>query len=382
MFDVSIVPCASYDPAVCRVALLQVLQPLGGLDFVTPGMRIAVKANLVSALRPEKAATTHFALLGALADLLTARGAEVVIGDSPGGLYSAPFVENVYRVAGLEPLERPGVRLNRDFSQKTARFPAGKAAREFQYTGYLDNCDVLIDFCKLKTHGMMGLSAAAKNLFGTIPGTRKPEYHFQYPDPRDFARMLVDLNEYWKPRLSIVDAVEAMEGNGPTAGTPRHVGALIAGLSPHRTDLFCADLIGLSRQAVPTLEAAFERGLIPACAAELSVTGDASTLRVPDFRSAGAQRSHLFSGALPGKLGQAQTRLLQQLIGSRPQVSRAACIGCGKCAEICPARAISMAHKVPKIDRHACIRCFCCQEFCPMGAMKVHRAPIARLLNR
>ena len=58
------------------------------------------------------------------------------------------------------------------------------------------------------------------------------------------------------------------------------------------------------------------------------------------------------------------------------------CIGCGKCANVCPAKAIKMKNKLPKIDRSACIHCFCCQEFCPKGAMKVRRTFIARLLNR
>ena len=92
---------------------------------------------------------------------------------------------------------------------------------------------------------MMGLSAGAKNLFGAVPGTVKPEYHFRYPDPDDFAHMIVDLNEYFRPRLVICDAVVAMQGNGPTQGQPRALGALLAAENPHRLDLLAAALIGL-----------------------------------------------------------------------------------------------------------------------------------------
>jgi uncharacterized protein (DUF362 family) len=106
--------------------------------------------------------------------------------------------------------------------------------KSFTYTAWLDACDAIIDFCKLKSHGMMGMSAAAKNLFGVIPGTMKPEYHFRFPDMRDFARMLVDINDYFaeKVKITLVDAVEGMEGNGPTKGTPRHIGVLLASASP------------------------------------------------------------------------------------------------------------------------------------------------------
>ncbi|MBQ1280728.1 MAG: DUF362 domain-containing protein [Oscillospiraceae bacterium] len=382
MIDVSLIPCDSYAPATCRQALLDVLQPLGGLDWVQPGMKIAIKANLVSAMKPERAATTHPAMLAALTELLCERGAEVVIGDSPGGLYNAAFVGAVYRATGLEGSPVCAPHLNRDYSQKVAQFPQAKVAREFQYTAYLAECDAVINFCKLKTHGMMAMSAAAKNMFGTVPGTMKPEYHFKYPDPKDFARMLVDLNEYFKPRLSIVDAVVGMEGNGPTAGSAREIGALVAGFSPHKTDLVCAALIGLSRSDVPTLEAAYERGLIPASCEELTLAGSLEALRVADFKNVGAQNSHLFSQKLPGALGLLQSRTMSLLLSSRPQVRGADCIGCRKCAEICPAHAIVMKQKKPVIDRKKCIRCFCCQEFCPKGAMKVHRTVIARLLNR
>ena len=61
---------------------------------------------------------------------------------------------------------------------------------------------------------------------------------------------------------------------------------------------------------------------------------------------------------------------------------KAGCIGCGKCANICPAKAIRMENKLPTIDRKTCIHCFCCQEFCPKGAMRVKRPSVARILNR
>ena len=259
MAEVSIVHCEKYDMETAEAALLQVLEPLGGLDWVKSGMRVAIKANLVSFLKPEAAATTHPVLLCALTKLLVQRGAQVVVGDSPGGLYTPAYVNRVYAATGVGAVEEFGGRLNRNFEQKTAHFPEAIAAKTFQYTAYLDEADAIINFCKLKSHGMMSLSAAVKNMFGTVPGTVKPEYHFRFPDPMDFAGMLLDLNRFFKPKLCIVDAVVAMEGNGPTAGKPRPLGAILAGTDPSKLDLVCARVIGLDPQRVPTRAACFCR---------------------------------------------------------------------------------------------------------------------------
>jgi len=92
-------PCPDYSQAHCRAALEAVA---GDLSWVRPGMRVGIKANLLHAASPDTAATTHPALLKALTDLLRERGANVVIGDSPGGLYTAAHLDKVYRVCGLE----------------------------------------------------------------------------------------------------------------------------------------------------------------------------------------------------------------------------------------------------------------------------------------
>lgn len=376
--DVAIVRCADYGEETCERALREVLVPFGGLDWVRPGMRVVIKANLVSAMKPEKAATTHPALLAALTRMLRERGANVVIGDSPGGTFAAPHLNAVYRVCGLSEAEAAGAELNRDFSQKEADLPEAHTAKHITYTGYLDGADAIISFCKLKSHGMLSLSAATKNLFGAIPGIIKPEYHYRYPDPMDFADMLIDLNEFFRPKLYLVDAVQTMEGNGPTAGTPKYMGALLAGTNPHKIDLLCAKLIGLEAKNVPTLRAAQERGLTPASAEELEVSGDAERFVCKDFVTVQRGTGTDF-GAQKGKLlGAAAKTVLR----ARPKLKRSRCVGCGVCRNTCPAHAIVIEKGKAKIDRRACIRCFCCQEFCPKGAMRVHRTWVARIAGK
>lgn len=379
MTDVSIVSCPTYDMDTVRVSLKNVLAPLGGLDWVKSGMRIAIKANLVSMMKPEKAATTHPALICALTELLVEKGATIVIGDSPGGLYNAAFLHRVYQATGMHEAESFGAQVNENFEAREAVFPQGKVLRDFTYTAFLDEADAIINFCKLKTHGMMGMSAAAKNMFGVVPGTFKPEYHFRFPDHRDFAQMILDLNSFFEPKmkLCIVDAVVGMEGNGPTQGKPRQIGALIASSSPHQADLLCASLIGLDIESVPTLQMAHEAGLIPQKAEELAINGDVSPYVIKDYENVHVRKSLQFEGK-----GKFAAMFVRHALRAEPRVEKRSCIGCKKCADICPAHVITMKDGKPTIDRKKCITCFCCQEFCPVGAMKVHRPLIARLINR
>ncbi len=382
MHEVSLVRCESYGLSEVKAAVREALTKVGALETINAGDRVAIKANLVSAHAPDAATTTHPSVLIALTELALERGAaSVVIGDSPGGLYNQSFVERVYKNCGLYECEAHGATLNRDFSESFAHYENAVACKTFTYTGYLDNADVIIDACKLKTHGMMALSCAAKNMFGTIPGTMKPEYHFRYPSYEAFADMIIDLGEYFKPSFAVCDAIVAMEGNGPTQGTPRPVGCIAASLSSHKLDLVCSSIVGLDPKGVPTIAQAQKRGLIPEDVGELNVFGDISDFFVKDFDNVGLSRSLLFRGSSDSVLGGIFGSVAKAALTSRPKLKKKQCIGCGKCADICPAKAITIDKKKAIIDRTKCILCFCCQEFCPVGAMKVHRTFVAKILE-
>lgn len=375
-YDVAVVRCKTYDVEAVKPALEEAVNAVNGLDFVMPGMKIIIKPNLVSFKKPDAAATTHPALLEALVEMLLARGADVTIGDSPGGPHSLPLLNRVYAATGMDRVEKLGAKLNRNMNEKTVDFPEGKVLKNFTYTEYLDEADAIIDFCKLKSHGMLGMSAAVKNLFGTIPGLKKPEVHYKFQNDAEFADMLVDLNEYFKPRLAICDAVVGMEGNGPTAGTPRQIGAIIASKSTYYADVVGAELIGMNIDGLPTLQAAYERGFAPASSKNLRVYGDIRALTVDDFKAPPVR------GLSFMRKGNVLHFISKAALEHKPTLKKRFCVGCGECARMCPAKAIEMKNKKPHINREKCIRCFCCQEFCPRAAMVAHRPLAAKVLNK
>ncbi|MBO5179461.1 MAG: DUF362 domain-containing protein [Clostridia bacterium] len=377
MSEVNIVKCEDYSEANVKKAFDELIPLIGGLDWVKPGMKIAIKANLVTFLKPEAAATTHPSLLCELVKRLTEKGAEVVVGDSPGGIYNSMYVNRVYAATKIDEVKKYGGKVNENFGQSIAKFDNGKILKEFPYTSYLDDADVIINFCKLKSHGMMGMSAAVKNLFGIIPGTKKPEFHYRYPNHNDFANMLIDLNEFLKPKLCIVDAVVGMEGNGPTAGTPRQVGAILASENPYKLDLACSTIMGLKIDDVPTLSESFKRGYIPESIEKVDLNDDLNKYFVKDYDNVLTHRTLKFENQNT-IFGRVSTKLLK----AKPNLKSDECVGCGKCAEVCPVKAIEIVKGKAKIDRKKCIKCFCCQEFCPKGAMKVKRTLVAKLLTK
>ncbi len=375
--DVSIARCESYDPQAVKDALRAALNPIHGLDWVVPGMKIAIKANLMMRVKPEKAATVHPQVAVALCELLVERGARVALGDSPGGPFNAAYLAQVYSSTGMRAILETGAALNDDFSFTEVSNPNAVTAKTFQVTNYLLEADAIIDLCKIKTHGLMAFTGACKNFFGAVPGMRKSEYHYRYTTHELFANMLVDICEWCKPRLSIGDAVMAMEGNGPSGGTPRFMGAILASFNPHALDLAAAYLMNLTANDVPTLHAAVERGLVPQTVSDLHVFGGLSAFVVPDF-----QLTPKHDVTLWGTKNAAAAKILSRFFASTPKVDRTQCVGCGECAKICPASAIRISRKRAYIDAGKCIRCFCCQEFCPKGVIRVHRPAIARLVEK
>lgn len=374
---VKALPCGSYEPSEVRGALQKVIEETVGWDWLRPGMRVGIKLNLCAAKKPEAAATTHPVMAAELTRLLVERGAEVVLGDSPGGPFSGVYLHRVYDACGLSLCEEAGGMLNEDYGNETVAFPEGKSIREYACCSWLCRCDALINFSKLKSHGLMGMTAAVKNLYGVIPGTVKSEYHYLHTDPADFADMLVDLNESVRPVLCLVDAVTVMEGNGPTMGSPRSMGLVLGGSSPYELDRLCAALLGIQESEIPYLQAAKARGL-------LSPEGKAdpetvSQWKLTAFERSGATSSWFILTDRDKPLQKLAKKAMYVLLRSRPVVTEG-CTGCGHCARDCPAKAIDIRDGKAYIQRRACVRCFCCQEFCPTGAMKVQRSLPARVL--
>jgi uncharacterized protein (DUF362 family)/Pyruvate/2-oxoacid:ferredoxin oxidoreductase delta subunit len=365
---VSVVRCAAYDPAEIRDALRRVLEPLGGMEaFVRSGQRVLLKPNLLSAKDPKRAITTHPNLVEAVADEVRRCGATPVVGDSPGGAIRG--IKREWANTGMEEMaRRAGVELV-NFEASGAR-----AVKFGSYTFYVAKpvleADVIINLPKLKTHSLTLLTCAVKNMFGVMPGFRKGEQHKLYPKPEEFARMLVHLYKLVTPSLSIVDAALAMEGNGPSSGTPKWLGLLMAGEDAIAVDAAAARLIGFPEGFVDTTRIAAEMGLGEGRVEELHLAGDAADARAEGFLLP-SNRVHKL---VPRPL----VKLVAPFVWVKPVIDPSKCIGCGFCAESCPVKTIHKDGSVYRIvDKH-CIKCLCCHELCPESSIEIKLSWLAK----
>ncbi len=380
---VVIARCPSYDDAAVNAALCEAVKPFGGLGaFFKPDQRVVLKVNLLRGARPEQAVTTHPSVVKALARAARAAGATPLLADSPGsGLpYTRRTLEKCYRRAGyLNLADDAGLELNYDTSSRTVLADEARVAKRFDVITPVLEADAVINLCKLKTHAFTILTGAVKNLFGVLPGFDKPGYHARMRTVDNFADVLLDVALFVKPVLNVMEAVAAMEGNGPGLGDARKVGLIMAGPSALALDVAAGAITGLAPERHPVLRAAARRDMKPNRPAELEVIGPSlESLALDDWKwPPTIIEEGGFANA--GPFQRFMTNLLRDGLSVQPRVRRENCTGCALCRESCPVGAIGVINDKSYVDEKLCIRCYCCHEACAYDAIELRRSLLHRL---
>ena len=373
--------CADYEQAQVDAAVEAVFAFCQNAGRLGPHSRVLLKPNLLAKHPPERAVTTHPAVVAACIRACVRRGVlpqNITVADSPGGAWTPGGMRAVYEQSGVAAVCKEACAALYLGCKAGMRKTQGERVRSFELIEPVLDAGFIIDIPKVKTHVMVGMTCAVKNLFGTVPGLSKAEFHMRFPAPEDFGSMLADLCEAVRPDMVVADGIVAMEGDGPASGTPYALGLILGGPSAYDVDLAVCRIMGISPQRVPYLAAAVRRGLCAAQAEEGMLCGDVQAAAPrAGFRPPSSMMDLTFAQKAPRPI-----RWLvpgaEKWVAPRPRVRRALCIGCGKCAGICPGHTIRVRGGKAHISRAGCIRCFCCHEMCPVKAIEVRRFALFR----
>lgn len=362
---VSVVRCPDYNLGNLDRSLKRTFELLKVTDGVLkPNSKVLIKPNLLSKKPPEAGANTHPEFLRGILRILKEFGAIPIIGDNPGGS-SRP--KEVYESSGLAKVAKEeGIAL---VESEKPIFIDG-----IPISSYAKECDIILSLPKLKTHSLMTLTGAVKNMFGLCPGLFKSECHKAYPKPEEFCKVLVDVYSIARPTLTIMDGIIGMDGDGPANGRLRNFGLIIAGFDGVSVDAVFSDIIGIKPFELLTTKEAYLRGLGNADLENIEVLGEGiSNVRVKDFA---LPRTSILT-RLPG----IAIKGIANFVNFRPVIDQRLCTKCNLCAETCPTKTITINKKLSRIEPRECINCLCCHEVCPYGAIFIKKNFLAKAIG-
>jgi uncharacterized protein (DUF362 family) len=280
------------------LAVEEAIALLGGIGAVTSGKeKIMLKPNLVS---DNSAATTNPAVIRTLAQLMQTAGKQVSIGEGSAACNNFNVLHNVYYrtkdqaildgmqqhifdTLGYTALAQSlGIPLINLHSGEMVSVPVtnGYVFNDISLHRSLVDIDMLCSVPMMKTHNLGGVSLGMKNLFGTFPGSAYGSVRSLVHDQAaglensGVAAAVVDLVRANKVGLVVIDASNAMEGNGPFSGSLVRMDLIIAGTNPLATDMVAANIMGFQSAEIPTFQWANKAGMQPRALNQIEIRGE------------------------------------------------------------------------------------------------------------
>jgi uncharacterized protein (DUF362 family) len=256
-----------YDLAVISgepaAATKKAMEALGGISrFVKKGQRVVLKPNMSFANPPDRASTTHPAVVVTVAQACLEAGAQrVMVLDYPlrkGDLCleRSGMLDAFQSIKGVHVLALEERKFYREI-----KVPQGKIFDRVEIMREVLESDVLISIPQAKSHSATGISLGLKGLMGVI--WDRYSFHSKY----DIDQAIVDLATVIKPQLTILDATRALVSGGP--GGPGEVvkpNLIIAGTDPVAVDSYAVTVSpwygqNFKGRQVKHILAAHQRGL-------------------------------------------------------------------------------------------------------------------------
>jgi uncharacterized protein (DUF362 family) len=235
---------------------------LAACGFVAESVRgklVLLKPNLVEPTRDAPHMTTHPAMIVAAAEVFRGWGALVTVGEGPGHVRDTELalVESGVGEA-LDASRLTFADLNYQEVAWTENRGHASRLKGLYFPQAVVQADLIVSLAKMKTHHWMGVTAAMKNLYGTIPGIiygwpKNVLHHNGIP------QTVFDINASLPRSIAIIDGIDCMEGDGPIMGTAKHMGLVLVGANPAAVDATVCRLMDVDPWQVPYLRLAADR---------------------------------------------------------------------------------------------------------------------------
>lgn len=378
--------CRSYQEILNRLPVA--LEQFRDLLPADRCARILLKPNLNSNMNALTGNTTDLRLLAAVVLFLKDRGYEkITIGEGTNSGFYRNRISVISRLQVDRLARHCGVGVI-DLNRSRPVVIDLKNGVKAQMARECFEADLFINLPKLKTHFEVGMSVCLKNMMGCLVGQEnKKKAHDA------LAENILLLNQAVKPHLHVVDALVAMEGLGPTRGTPIRLDTIVVGTDPYLIDLLCCRMAGFSHEKVRTLAVAEKKGLLTdvhhRIVRDLIGESPARPFRPPNPGPLAAFIHHpdrqkfflkirntsLFTrlaatdwfGGLLFLTGLRQDVFVQEEMRiDRMDLDEGRCDRCGVCSDVCP-----MGRFFPDdfLDPGTCLQCLYCYSACPKQAI-------------
>lgn len=240
----------SHEPVYQALDLIDYRSALEGYS------RVLIKVNFITTMTWDTGATTDPLMVEAIIHKLKPLPLEIIVVESDASMTNA---DKAFHATGMaEMCNRNGVKylnLHKVKDQIKIEIPNGDALKDITVPRIVKE-SAIISAAKMKTHSATKVTLGMKNMFGLLPDKTKFIYH-----AKGISKVIVDINTVIKPQLTVVDGFVAMEGKGPTSGSPVKMDLVVAGKDVVATDATCARIMGIDPHEISHIRGAHKKGL-------------------------------------------------------------------------------------------------------------------------
>jgi uncharacterized protein (DUF362 family) len=233
------------------------IKEMGGIRrFIARGDVVVIKPNIGWDRTPEQAANTNPLIIAEIVRQCWNAGAKKVIVtdvscNEPRRCFQRSGIADAALRGGAEVI-LPELARFKDVDLQ------GEVLREWPVFEPFVNADKIINVPIAKHHSLTGTTLGMKNWYGILGGPRH-QLH------QKIQESLVDLADFMRPTLTVIDCYRVLMRNGPTGGNLEDVvlkKTLVAGTDPVALDAYVAKAYwNLEVSALPYLQMAAQRGL-------------------------------------------------------------------------------------------------------------------------